>query len=204
MRITIAVAAASAALACAGCKVCVHGKNWPFKVGGDPQARGISLDPVPTTIDELRAIPHVDRPPDGTRIPPVELTTYVLRDVWLRSFQRSPDGDVHMVIADEHGHTMIIEAAPPTCTPDESPWRALIATTRERVDAEMPELSGWPKTYVSLTGVGYIDFLHGQPGVAPNAIELHPVLTICFGKGCALPAPRTPAPPPGPVACRSR
>ena len=28
----------------------------------------------------------------------------------------------------------------------------------------------------TLTGVGFFDIPHGQTGVAPNAIELHPVL----------------------------
>jgi hypothetical protein len=27
-----------------------------------------------------------------------------------------------------------------------------------------------------ITGVAFFDFLHGQTGVAPNGIELHPVL----------------------------
>jgi hypothetical protein len=37
----------------------------------------------------------------------------------------------------------------------------------------------------TLTGVGFFDFIHGQTGVAPNGFELHPVLSICFGLGCA-------------------
>jgi len=32
-------------------------------------------------------------------------------------------------------------------------------------------------------GVGFFDFLHSQTGVAPNVIELHPVLDIQFGTG---------------------
>jgi hypothetical protein len=28
------------------------------------------------------------------------------------------------------------------------------------------------------TGVAFFDFMHGQTGVAPNAIELHPILTF--------------------------
>jgi hypothetical protein len=28
----------------------------------------------------------------------------------------------------------------------------------------------------TIEGVGFLDFLHGQRGVAPNGIELHPVL----------------------------
>jgi hypothetical protein len=30
----------------------------------------------------------------------------------------------------------------------------------------------------TISGVGFFDFLHGQRGVAPNAIELHPVLSF--------------------------
>jgi hypothetical protein len=29
-----------------------------------------------------------------------------------------------------------------------------------------------------VTGVAFFDFLHGQTGVAPNGIELHPVLSV--------------------------
>jgi len=36
---------------------------------------------------------------------------------------------------------------------------------------------------VTITGVGFFDFLHGQTGVAPNGIELHAVLDIQFGTG---------------------
>ena len=30
----------------------------------------------------------------------------------------------------------------------------------------------------TISGVGFFDFDHGQRGVAPNAIELHPVLAF--------------------------
>jgi hypothetical protein len=33
---------------------------------------------------------------------------------------------------------------------------------------------------VTVTGVGFFDFLHGQAGVAPNGIELHAVLDVQF------------------------
>ena len=33
---------------------------------------------------------------------------------------------------------------------------------------------------VTVTGVGFFDVLHGQEGVAPNGIELHPILMIDF------------------------
>jgi hypothetical protein len=30
----------------------------------------------------------------------------------------------------------------------------------------------------SVTGVGFFDLLHGQTGISPNGIELHPVLSF--------------------------
>jgi hypothetical protein len=30
----------------------------------------------------------------------------------------------------------------------------------------------------TITGVGFFDFIHGQAGVAPHGIELHPVLSF--------------------------
>jgi hypothetical protein len=35
-------------------------------------------------------------------------------------------------------------------------------------------------TKATLIGVGFFDRLHGQLGVAPNGIELHPVLDVTF------------------------
>ena len=33
---------------------------------------------------------------------------------------------------------------------------------------------------VRITGVGFFDYIHGQRGVAPHGIELHPVLDMEF------------------------
>jgi hypothetical protein len=33
---------------------------------------------------------------------------------------------------------------------------------------------------VTVTGEAFFDTLHGQEGVAPNAIELHPIFVIMF------------------------
>jgi hypothetical protein len=48
----------------------------------------------------------------------------------------------------------------------------------------------------AITGVAFFDFKHGQTGVAPNAIELHPILGFrCVSTS---PPPPPPPPPPGP------
>ncbi len=187
-RVALVSRLAVLALLAPACTVCIHSRTWPLKVGTDPDARAVVMTPMTTTIAELVAIPHEERPPGMRRIAPAELRTYTLRDVTLRSFQRAPDGDVHMVLADAAGHTMIAEVTPPGCTPDASPWRAQISEVRAAVvDVIGQSVIGWGHRTLSLTGIGYMDSLHGQPGVAPNGMELHPILAICFGQGCALP-----------------
>ena len=58
-----------------------------------------------------------------------------------------------------------------------------ITSVRQAIDTEL----GGPihgkkklKRLVTVTGVGFFDRIHGQEGVAPNGIELHPLLSIDF------------------------
>ena len=55
--------------------------------------------------------------------------------------------------------------------------------THARAAADAIKISG-QDTVGTVMGVGFFDFLHGQDGVAPNGIELHPVPAICFGQNC--------------------
>jgi hypothetical protein len=73
------------------------------------------------------------------------------------------------------------EAAPAEAAPSE-----LAAAPEFGLAALVPALIG-ANTPVTLRGLGFFDFAHGQDGVAPNAIELHPVISIEFG-GQAPPA----------------
>ena len=49
---------------------------------------------------------------------------------------------------------------------------ALITACGHPSSSHFTDLSG----RATVTGVGFFDIPHGQTGVAPNAIELHPVL----------------------------
>ena len=62
---------------------------------------------------------------------------------------------------------MIAEAPDPACAPGALPLRRLqIAAVRRAVRL----------CRAVVVGVAFFDFLHGQTGVAPNGIELHPIL----------------------------
>ena len=48
---------------------------------------------------------------------------------------------------------------------------AVFTTTANFQNADVP---------VKITGVGFFDYLEGQEGVAPNGVELHPIIDIIF------------------------
>jgi hypothetical protein len=96
------------------------------------------------------------------------------------------DSDLHLVFQDGVNH-MIAEAASPTCNSN--------ATSARRVQMKNARVSVRVCTNAVITGVAFWDFKHGQTGVAPNAIELHPILGFaCLDNSSSAPPP--PEPPP--------
>jgi hypothetical protein len=152
-------------------------------VGTDPGVSGVSLVPSATTIASLVALPAAG---GGTsRSAPVERTLFELKDATLSMIKLETDSDYHMVVSDGP-HTMIVEIPYPPCA-GTSPWTCFISRARAEVDAQLNVTASpqYPALTVTVRGVGFFDVPHGQTGVAPNAIELHAVLELCFGKGCS-------------------
>jgi hypothetical protein len=77
------------------------------------------------------------------------------------------DGDFHLVLRAGLLH-MIAEAPSPGCIARATPVR------RGQMRAARAAVHVCGRS--SITGVSFFDFNHGQIGVAPNAIELHPIL----------------------------
>jgi hypothetical protein len=77
------------------------------------------------------------------------------------------DGDFHLVLRDGPLH-MIAEVPLPACIAGATPVRrAQMRAARAAVQL---------CARAQITGVAFFDYKHGQTGVAPNAIELHPIL----------------------------
>jgi hypothetical protein len=156
-------------------------ERWAVKTLTDPAARLVSLTPQPTTIAALRRLPRPAAP--VVRVPGVETTTYRVR-ARLLGFKVESDSDVHLVIADpQSGGTMIAEFPASYCTvgaPQHD--RTLMAQARQALVRACGQPNPGFFTTLSgtamINGVGFFDFDHGQRGVAPNAIELHPVLAF--------------------------
>ena len=117
-----------------------------------------------TTIHFLVTRPAPAHIPD-TRLPfERHVYTVVARVVLVRA---EDDSDLHVVL--QHGgNHMITEAPSPSCDRHATPLRRRqmrVARNHVRLCAR-----------ARVTGVAFFDFDHGQTGVAPNAIELHPIL----------------------------
>jgi hypothetical protein len=134
-------------------------ERWTVKTLQDRPA----LIPAQTTIAYLTSRPPPANLPD-TRLPFERHIFTVTAAVVL--IRHEADDDFHVVLSDGH-RTMVTESPAPTCDTRAYPNR------QAQMAAARRALRICPRARV--TGVAFFDFDHGQTGVAPNAIELHPI-----------------------------
>jgi hypothetical protein len=176
-------------------------ERWKVKTGHDDHADDVNLFPRAATIAALRAIaPPSTLDPDSTRFTYAgspETQSYRLTNVTLAGYKEESDGDYHLVVEDAAGDHMIAEIADPVRLAER--WKAPGANVRHAFDARHAPDSTFqfPRETVTVTGIGFFDLLHGQTGAAPNGIEIHPVLGICWGRDCASTQSTTSLPVPG-------
>ncbi len=104
-------------------------------------------------------------------------------DGFLVGYTLAADSDFHAVIRDAAGETLIIEFPNPGCLQGSKViQQAMTARTRFlQLIGTLPtgHFVFLPKAIkVRVTGVVFFDRVHGQDGVAPNGVELHPVIGI--------------------------
>jgi hypothetical protein len=182
-------------------------ERWSVKTGLDRDARLVNArTSIPSTIGALRSLAAPIFPPLTRRVRPTETTVFTVGATLLR-YRTEGDSDIHLVIADSGGRTMIAEIPHPDCVGVSSPFLQAIRTTRRSFDSRFHPQPFWqrPNIKVQVTGVGFFDFKHGQSGVAPNAIELHPVLRLQLGGSQRPPsAPPTVVPASGTIHVSAR
>jgi hypothetical protein len=157
-------------------------ERWSIKTGTDSGASGIDLtSPSPTTVGSLISLGAPQPIPADSRVSLTETTDWTI-NATLIEFKVENDSDYHLVISDDAGNTMIAEIPSPNCVGASSPFASAIAQARTKFDAAFTPSSTFQQANVpvQITGVAMFDFLHGQTGVAPNGIEIHPVMDIIF------------------------
>jgi hypothetical protein len=173
-------------------------ERWHVKTGIDADARKVNQSTVAsTTISHLRSLPAPSFLPVNNRLGPTELTVFRVSGYLLR-VKTEADSDYHLVLADSGGRTMIVESPAPACVGASSPFLSHIRGVRALLTSRFhPTAGGWDRGHwpIQVTGVGFFDFKHGQSGVAPNAIELHPLLSVKLGGAVSTSPPTTQATP---------
>jgi hypothetical protein len=152
------------------------------KTGTDKDVEKVIVEPEPITIATLTMIaapvnPNIRK---NSRYSPTELKTFEVTGV-LKIIKHEADDDYHLVIRDRRGRTMIVEAPEPSCA-EGSRFIDQIQQVRQAIDDHFGAITTKrrPNITVTVTGIGFFDKLHGQDGVAPNGIELHPLVEIVF------------------------
>ena len=162
-------------------------ERWSIKTGTDSQAPSISLSTyTSSTIYNFYQSTRPSSVPSNSRVAPRETNQYRLSGT-LTKYKREDDSDYHLVIVDSSGRTLVIEIPSPNCVGAGSPFGSRISNARHQFDARFTATTSFKTTSTPVTvkGIGFWDFLHGQTGMAPNGIEVHPVLDITFGTSAA-------------------
>jgi hypothetical protein len=160
-------------------------ERWSVKTGTDADVGLVNLNSsTNTTIAALRSPAAPNPIPANNRVSPWETTEWVL-NATLTLYKLESDSDYHLVLQDANGLTMIVEIPSPTCVGTGSPFLPGITNARNEFNARFTATTSFQTANipVQIKGIGMFDFLHGQTGVAPNGIELHPVLDVIFNPG---------------------
>jgi hypothetical protein len=161
-------------------------ERWSVKTGTDPDVSSVQLSPIGSSIATLIETPAPASPPANGRVAPTETQAVTLSNVTLVKFKLENDSDYHLVISDG-ARTMIAEIPSPSCVGASSRFAGAISAARAAFNARYTPNGSFQtaNTTVTITGVPFFDYNHGQTGRAPNSIEIHPILSICFGASCA-------------------
>ena len=165
-------------------------ERWAVKTFTDLDTGRVDLVPRAGTVLELRALPRPQLVSELRRSP-LELRTYRIRALLLGWKHERDDDDFHLVVADSAhpDSTMIVEIPSAACSRVcSSRLLPEMRATRDTAVAGLGRPSNRyrrlrPARMVTVTGIVFFDYLHGQTGVAPNGVELHPVLGLTFGAG---------------------
>jgi hypothetical protein len=155
-------------------------ERWDVKTLTDPDKDKVNLKPKKITIEKLRKMQvPLGLNQDMPRFPQ-ERKAYRLKAL-LMSVKLEKDSDLHLVIADPRvGGSMIVELPASDCIRAKA--HDQMVTARKALKSAchgVPKKVGALSTLsgkATVAGVAFFDLLHGQGGVAPNGIELHPVL----------------------------
>ena len=166
-------------------------ERWAVKTLTDADASSIqSMQPKPMKVAELITQTAPSKLPATSRVPFEKnlVTVHALLIGWKIEGEPGGDQDFHIVIADpdDTSKQMIVEVPSPKC---QKACSSIFLTKFQNNRDAVPAKLGQPATsfqslpdawIVDIVGPPLFDFNHGQIGLAPNCVEIHPVVDITF------------------------
>lgn len=159
---------------------CTGKDRWNVKTLTDSGESKINYTPLNTSVSALINIPLLQTIGSNTPRFGIEFNTYSLK-CHIREYKLSDDGDYHLVLQDisNPSVTMIGEIPDHYChSVEQSKHVTLFTQARKDFQNSLLVTSQVDTAIYTITGVAFYDKVHGQLGAAPNAIEIHPILTI--------------------------
>jgi len=154
--------------------------RWSVKTLTDTGAVHVDFKPIQSSISTLIKLYPGKKIGNSTPRFGIEYKTYTIICT-IREYRTEADGDKHLVLvnANDSTQTMIGEIPNLMCdTIHKNSFRPMY-------DSCLVEFKKYTmKNYkvrqgkYQITGVAFFDRIHGQIGVAPNGIELHPILSF--------------------------
>lgn len=161
-------------------KPCGGVERWDVKTLSDKDADSVNMRTIYSTVSKLTAIDPGRKIGDHTPRFGVEFNTYTIK-CRISYFKREEDGDLHLVLVDlkDSTKTMIGEIPNLSCDSIASKEnrfnKYFVAAEQEFLKYKLSRGRVMPGIY-QIKGVAFFDQKHGQRGMAPNGIELHPIL----------------------------
>jgi hypothetical protein len=156
-------------------------ERWDVKNLTDEDAKNINFKAIKITIDSLRKISPGKKIGKGTKRFGIEFQTYEVTCT-IREYRNEDDGDYHLVLVDvnDTSKTMIGEIPDPFCpsVSKSSRVKTFINVRTFFKDSVVIKKNKTRQGVYRIKGVAFYDKKHGQLGIAPNGIELHPILYI--------------------------
>ena len=155
-------------------------ERWHVKILTDAASSNIDWTPVGTTIAEQNSFPQLKLSEDTTRMPFEEQA--VSMPCTIVAFKREDDKDIHLILVDAAQDSMIGEIPGTSCaevaaSSHASDFDAAAAWVSTNLGTASTNFKDVSKS-VTITGVLFQDFAHGQDGHAKNYREIHPVTKI--------------------------
>lgn len=151
-------------------------ERWDVKTLTDKDTSSIRFDKiVQRTVSDLRTLKAPNRPKSRTK---EERVVVSLKTIIIKCGYEA-DGDYHLVLSDS-GKTIIAEIPNPLCSTINKKYSKQWSKCRAFIDSKISVTRKFKKCNipVTITGLQFFDKIHSQNGVAPNGIEIHPVLSI--------------------------